>query len=206
MNVKQLHQLFISATICVLLGSCASTKMTAIKNPSIPIRSYQNILVIAPFADLESRKTAEDIFVTKLSRIGLRAIPSLSILFPGRNYSNEEFAKLILDSGAEGMLLVTLTDAYTEQTYMPPSSYSTGTLTLQGNLAQYSGTTQHYGGYYISKPMVRYDIRLFDVSTGQTAWMATSLTRGNAFARFPKLINSLAETAVEQMRKDRLIP
>jgi hypothetical protein len=50
------------------------------------------------------------------------------------------------------------------------------------------------------------EIRLFDVSSGQTAWMATSLTRGNAFARFPKLVDSLAETAVEQMQKDRVIP
>jgi len=175
-------------------------------DPSIPSRSYQTILVIAPFADLESRKIAEDMFVTKLSPSGVLGLPSLSILFPGRNYSNEEFSKLILDSGADGILLVTLTDAYTEQTYVPPSSYSTGTATLQGNVARYSATTQHYGGYYISKPRVRYDIRLFDVSTGQTAWMGTSLTRGNAFARFPKLVESLADTAVEQMRKDRLIP
>ena len=176
------------------------------KSPSIPSRSYHSILVVAPFADLESRKIAEEIFINKLSRFGLRAIPSLSILFPGRNYSNEEFAKLILDSGTDGILLVTLTDAYTEQTYVPPSSFSTGTATLQGNVAYYSGTTQHYGGYYISKPRVRYDIRLLDVPSGQTAWMATSLTRGNAFARFPKLVESLADTTVEQMRKDRLVP
>jgi hypothetical protein len=206
MNKRQLFEIIIAITAGVLLYACASTKMTAMKDPLIPSRFYQSILVIAPFSDLESRKTAEDIFITKLSRFGIRATPSLSILFPGRNYSNEEFAKLILDSGADGVLLVTLTDAYTKQTYLPPSSFSTGTATLQGNVALYSGTTQHYGGYYISKPRVRYEIRLFDVSSGQTAWMATSLTRGNAFARFPKLVDSLAETTVEQMQKDQLIP
>jgi hypothetical protein len=206
MNRNRVLKTIITVT-AVFLSACASTKMTAMKDPQVPSRLYESILVIAPFSDLESQKTVEGIFVTKLSRFGLRAIPSLQIIFPGRKYSNEELIKCILDSGADGVILVTLTDAYTEEVYLPRSSHSTGTVTFQGNIGYYSGTTRQSGGYYISLPRVRFTIRLFDISGGgQIAWMATSLTRGNAFAQFPRLVDSLAETAVEQMQKDSLIP
>jgi len=83
--------------------------------------------------------------------------------------------------------------------------FSGGTSALTGNTINYLSHTQQYGGYYISKPRVRYEMRLFDVLTGNTAWVATSVTRGNAFARFDTLIGSLAETTVEKLKEDGLI-
>ncbi len=98
----------LAVLLCFLLSSCATTKLTAIKDPSVSPRVYHNILVAAPFPDLESRQTAEGVFVARLSESGVGAHPSLSVLFPGKEYTAEEYAKLVLDSGADAMLVVVL--------------------------------------------------------------------------------------------------
>ena len=104
------------------------------------------------------------------------------------------------------MLTVTLTDSYTQKSFVPGSSKTTGSATLSGNVVNYSSRTQQSGGYYISKPRVRYELKLLDVSTGKTIWVATSRTRGNAFARFDTLIQSLSQTAIRKLQEDKLIP
>lgn len=190
----------------IFLMSCAATKMTAVRDPAASTLLYRNIVIIAPFSDLESRTIAENAFVQKLSEHGVQGISSITLFLPTRTYTEKELLSIIEDAGADGILFVILADAYTKQTYVPQSSTTTGTASLYGNILSYSSQTQHSGGYYISKPRVRYEIRLFDVSTGNTAWLATSLTRGNSFAGFNTLVQSLARTAVQKLNEDGLIP
>ena len=187
------------------IGGCASTSMTTFRDPSFATTIYHRILVVAPFVDLESRTKAEAAFVERLAKYSVEGVPSIRIFMPTRTYTNEELLKLLSENMIDGVLLVTFTDAYTTQAYMPASSSTYGQATLTGNTVNYSAHTQQYGGYYISKPRVRYEMRLYDVLTGNTAWVATSLTRGNAFARFDTLISSLADTAVEKLRDDGLL-
>jgi hypothetical protein len=113
--------------------------------------------------------------------------------------------KLLSERKITGVLLITLTDAYSKQVYVPASSSTQGQATLSGNTINFSSHTEEYGGYHVSKPRVRYEIRLYDVAKGSTAWLATSLTRGNAFARFDTLIGSLADTSVEKLKNDGLL-
>jgi hypothetical protein len=200
-----LKRILVVVAMSFLLGACASTKMTSMRDPSVYASAYQRLLIVAPFSDLESRMQAENAFVAQLANRGIHGIPSISVFLPTRGYSDEEVSSILGDIGAEGVLLVTMTDAYTQQSYVPGSSTTTGTATLSGNVVNYAGTTQHYGGYYISKPRVHYELRLFDISTGKTSWVATSLTRGNAFAQFDMLIQSLAQTAVQKLQEDGMI-
>ena len=189
----------------LLIAGCASTSITSFLDPSFSTKSFHRILIVSPFADLESRTKAESVFVERLAKFSVEGIPSIRIFMPTRTYTTEELLKLLSENKVEGVLLVTLTDAYTTQAYVPASSSTYGQATLTGNTINYLSHTQQYGGYYISKPRVRYEMRLFDVLTGNTAWVATSVTRGNAFARFDTLIGSLAETTVEKLKEDGLI-
>jgi hypothetical protein len=206
-DVKKQHVLFgLFWGWCLLfVTGCASTSMTSFRDPSFATKAFHRILIVSPFADLESRTKSESRFVECFSRYAVEGISSIRVFMPTRTYTNEELSKLLSENGIDGVLLVTLADAYTAQTYVPTSSSTYGQATLSGNTINYSAYTQQYGGYYISKPRVRYDLRLYDVSTGNTAWVASSLTRGNAFARFDTLIGSLADTAVEKLKADRLL-
>jgi hypothetical protein len=160
---------------------------------------------MAPFADLESRTKAESVFVERFAKYSVEGVPSIRVLMPTHTYTAQEIATLLSENAIDGVLLVTLTDAYTEQVYVPRASSTSGQATVIGDIVSYSAQTQHYGGYYISKPRVRYQMQLYDVSTGNMAWVATSLTAGNAFAGFDILIGSLADTAVEKLKKDGLL-
>lgn len=197
---------FVLLAGCLLLASCAATRMTTVRDPSAPRSSFRNILVIAPFSDLGSRTEAENSFVARLGERGVVGIPSITVMPPLKEYVEEELLQILDESGADSILIISLTDAYTKETYVPQSSTTTGSASLYGNVVNYSSRTQYHGGYYISKPRVHYELRLLDVSTGNTVWLATSLTRGNAYADFNTLIDSLARTAVRKLEEDGVIP
>lgn len=189
----------------LFIVSCASTSVTSFRDPAFATKTFQRMLIVAPFADLESREKAEGAFVEHLAKYSVEGIPSIRIFMPTRTYTNEELVKLLSENKIEGVLVITLTDAYKTQAYVPAFSSTYGQASLTGNTVNYSAYTQQYGGYYISKPKVRYELRLYDVLTGNTAWVATSLTRGNAFAHFDTLINSLADTTTEKLKDDGLL-
>jgi len=114
--------------------------------------------------------------------------------------------KILSLNQIDAVLLVVLKGSSTEQVYVPQfSSSSYGQATLTGNVINYSAYTQHYGGFFITKPRVQYEMRLYDAATGNTAWVATSLTRGNAYAHFDTLIDSLAGTAAKKLKTDGLL-
>jgi hypothetical protein len=192
--------------LSLLLFACASTRLTSVRDPSsLTAPSYRHILVLAPFSDLEQRTQAEGSFVDRLETLGLDAAPSMGIFLPTRSYSDEDFVKALHDARIDGILLVSLTDAFMSQTYVPGTSTTTGTVTLNGNLLNYSSTTIGVGGHQISKPRLRFELRLIRVSDGSIAWLATSLTKGNEFARFGSLVQSLARASVDDLKKNGLI-
>lgn len=191
--------------LALLLMACASTSMTTMRDPAAGRTAYHRLLIVAPFVDLEARTQAEHIFVTQLASKGIQAIPSISVLLPTRTYTHEEVVALLAAQRLDGVLLVRLTEAATEQVYIPPITTTTGQATRHGNVLNFSAQTQQVGGYSIPQPRVHYELRLIDASTGQTVWLATSRTRGNAFARFETLVTSLASTALEKLHQDGMI-
>jgi len=162
----------------LVLAGCASTQMTSIRDPSAPARTYGRILVIAPFSDLQSRMQAEQAFVQLLGTRNIAALPSILSFPPTRAYGEPDIARILRDNQVDGILVLRLTDASTEQVYIPPSASTTGTTTVVGNTLNYSVQTQYSGGFFVSKPRVRFELRLLDTLIGQTVWLATSLTPG----------------------------
>jgi len=115
-----------------LLASCASTNITAFRDPDFVDKTYHRILIIAPFSDLEYRNTAERYFVFRLSKFSVEAISSIRAMPPTRNYTDEEFNKVLAKNNIEAVLVVTLTDAFTFEGYVPGSSRTDAKASLMG--------------------------------------------------------------------------
>jgi hypothetical protein len=107
--------------------------------------------------------------------------------------------------GADAVLLLTLTEARSDQSYVPKTTTTSGEVTQAGNKAKISATSQETGGYYVSKPVVSFKVEVFEAATNQTVWLATTETRGSSDANFRILMRSLADTTAEKLTAQRLL-
>ena len=204
--MKKKYFLIIAFLIfAMFLVGCAKTTLSTIRNPELFQIKFGKLLVVAPFSDIDLRKQTEDAFIAKFNLSGVNAISSMQRIPPVKDYSEQELLKILEQDKIDGILVVGLKDYWTSQTYVPKSSSSRGSASLYGNSLYYRSYTQEYGGYYISKPNVKFEIRLFDSRSGQIAWLATSLTKGNAFADYNNLANSLAKKVVKMLIEENIL-
>lgn len=195
----------ISILLASLLVGCASTKMTTYKDPEFENVVYKSLVVSSNFQDLEHKAYMETKVCKELSSYEVNCQRSIDVFPPTRKFTNEQWVQRFINSGADALVTIALTDSYSTQTYVLQSSTTTGNVSAYGNIAYYSQSTNTYGGYNISKPVEKYKITLIDGNNGQVAFMATSSTRGNAFADSQDLSNSLAGELVDQLEKSGLI-
>ena len=191
--IMERFKLILVALMIFYLTGCAWTTLNTVKNPELSQVKFRKILIVAPFSDIGLRKQTENAFLTQFNLLGINAVPSIELIPPLKDYTEQDLLKILEQNNIDGVLVVALQDYWTSQVYIPKRSLSQGSASLFGNSLYYQSYTQEYGGYYISKPRVKFEIRLFDVQTGQVAWLATSLTRGNAFADYNTLVTSLAK-------------
>jgi len=196
----------IPGLIIFYLSGCALawTTLSTVKNPNSRVK-FRKLLVIAPFSDIAVRKQTEHAFIKKLNSLGVDAISGIELIPPVKDYNEQDLLSILEQNHIEGILVVALQDYWTSQVYIPKTSSSQGNVSLYGNSLYYESYTREYGGYYVSKPRVKFEIRLFEVKSGEIAWIATSLTRGNAFADYSTLVNSLSEEVVKKLREEDII-
>jgi len=187
-------------------GFLANTEITSIKDPAFANQKISNVLIWVVGLDLNSQSKAEKIFTKRFTekKINLSSISSLSVILPTRKYTDEELLRVIQESKADSILTIQLTDKYTEKTYVPESTNTTGTGALNGNQFHIDTNTYKSGGYYISKPRIKMELKLFNAVSGDTMWIADVLSMGNGFAGFEDLIKSVAKEVFKQLSKDGL--
>ena len=200
MNKKHLYLLMVALSSF----GCASTTIRSATDPSFANTAYSTILVISTFPDLLQKNALEEHLVNAFLSYKVRAYAGYLILPPTRQYSAEEINIILSKYGIDALLIVALQDFWASQTYIPPTITTQGSATLINNTLSYSTKTQAYGGF-ISKPRVTFESRLFDVKTGTTVWVSSSLTKGNAFAKFSDLASSLSNKSVEKLFEDQII-
>lgn len=193
--------------VVILLSGCASTKMRSFVDPDFRDKVYDRILIAAMYADLEQRETTEAKFVDAFEESVAECVPSMTIMLPTRKYTDDQLFSLLSDRNVDAVLFVWQTDYYEDV-----SSTTTTSGTLSANTFYYGQTANTYGTMQSTsrtretrKPRVRHELNLYDVDTRRMAWLATSFTRGNAYARFKHLVESLAEDAVDALLDDGLI-
>jgi hypothetical protein len=191
---------------------CATTKLSSIKNPDVQGIKLHKIMIVAPFSDIGTRRNTEEAFVKNLNakcyyykKIDSYGVCSIDIIPPFKEYSYFEVEKKMLDAEVDGILVVALEDYWTSQAYVPKSSEESGEFKFYGNSLSYKSYTKEHGGYYISKPRVKFDIRLFAVDSGEIIWMGTSVTKGNAFANYGTLLESLSKSVVDDLHKKGIL-
>ena len=202
---KKYYFVILFLIFAMFLVGCADTTLSTIRNPELSQIKFGKILVVAPFSDIGLRKQTENNFIAKFNLSGMNAISSIQIIPPVKDYNEQELLNILEQNKIDGILVVGLKDYWTSQTYVPKSSSSQGTASSYGNSLYYRSYTQEYGGYYISKPNVKFEIRLFDSKSGQIAWLVTSVTRGNAFADYNTLANSLAKEVVKRLIEENML-
>ncbi|MFN0157684.1 MAG: hypothetical protein ACKVRP_06375 [Bacteroidota bacterium] len=197
----------LSTTFC---GGCASTRMTSFTDPDYRQTTFKRILVLANTSDLERRLHFESTMVEVLLDAGVVAIEGFKLFPPTRNLTPERKVELLIQDSIDSYLSISVGESGMEQVYIPPTGSTTttkGKASVTGNKLEYRGksTTTIEGGYNFSKPWAAFDVELVDVSTGNTAWVASAFTGGNAFANFSTVINSFCDQTIDQLANDKLI-
>ena len=202
---KKYYFVILFLIFAMFLVGCADTTLSTIRNPELSQIKFGKILVVAPFSDIGLRKQTENNFIAKFNLSGMNAISSIQIIPPVKDYNEQELLNILEQNKIDGILVVGLKDYWTSQTYVPKSSSSQGTASSYGNSLYYRSYTQEYGGYYISKPNITFEIRLFDSKSSQVAWLTSSLTKGNGFADYNTLANSLAKEVVKRLIEENML-
>lgn len=181
---------------CVCLASCASTSLTTFRDPEFTSNQYRRPVIYAQIEDLEWCQAYEQSLVNELRRRGITAASALEVAPPTR--PEDERASIILSSGYDAVLLVTMEDAGNSITHVPQT---TSTTTFSGNTA----TTTNYGGYNISKPWNRIAISLVDAQSGKVAWIAHTKSHGNGFASSVDLKRSFCRRVASQLLREQIL-
>lgn len=191
----------------VSTAGCASTKMTSRVDPAIVGSPLRKILVHGNFDDLENREVAEDHLCEKIATISVcECVRAIDLYFPGRRYSDEEIMQILATAGVDGVLVIQPTNSGTNSSYIPQTSYTTGSASVVGNSVIGSATTTTQGGYSISKPWATYAVSLYSVTSGNVVWYATAQSSGNAYADWHDLIRSASGKAIDKLISDGALP
>jgi len=204
----------ISVLLVIICMRCATTSISAIRNKEVEPVTFNRIMVFAPFKDIGWRQKTEASFVTKMLKKELYAkkepprnpyyrdfvdkthteicscgVSSIEIIPPFREYSPEDLQIRYSKSNIDGILVVALEDFWTSdfQVY------------------QYNSYINSIIGFTLSKPRLKFDIRLVDVASGEIVWMATAVTAGNVYADRGDLLESLALSIVEELFKEKFL-
>ena len=193
------------AAVILFTAGCATTTVHSVRNPELSHLAFKKVLVVAPFRDIGRRRQTEDAFVTRLSRSKIDALASIELIPPVRQYEEDELMGILKESGFDGILVAALEAYWTEDSYVPRSETTRSRTTLLGRTLHHESYTHEYGGYSISEPRMRFEIRLFDPESEKVVWMSTSLTRGEASTGFSRMAASLARGVVTQLARDGVI-
>lgn len=191
----------------LLITGCARafTDITAVRDPAFKDAIYKHIVIVVPFADLDFKATAEKALQNALKNRGIKALISLEVFPPTRNIASDEVGGILRQNGIDGMLVIALSDYWEQQVYIPQTSSTTGNVSSIGNSIYFNSATSQSGGFYLSKPRIKFECKLFDVKTGQVAWLASTTTKGSAHADFSTLANSLADSMADYLVNEKIV-
>lgn len=207
--MKKINYLLISL-IAFFIISCAgaTTDISGFKNPDFK-GSVKNVLVYAVVPDLKIRQTIENEIINSFNELGYKAVASISIFSPAKNYTNEELLETIMKNNIDGVLIISITDFQTSKTYIPQTTIkeTKGKGNVIGDYLHYKSTTtiRTYGGYEINKPIVSFESALFNVEDGLQIWVSNSITKGNGWAKINTLASSLGGKIIENLIEQRII-
>ena len=190
----------------VLVSACASTEMTSRANPEFDGRTFEKLLVYGKFQNLNHREVAEKELCSNLGRLtNSECIRSSEVFFVGESQTAEQIGAQLMDLEIDAILILQSSDSGTSSSYVPPTYNTQSSATVTGNMVSGSSTTYTSGGYTLNKPWANYEVSLIAVQDGRVAWYATGNSRGNAYAGWDDLIESVTSESVKKLVADRVL-
>jgi hypothetical protein len=218
----------LSLAALLLVSGCAQTRVTAYRDTAWPGAHYTHLLVMATTRDLAGREDLERAVCQRIAPTP--CTPSLLVLPPTRDWTEEEMQARIGASGADGFLLIGVkSDRAMEKVIgYQFQSYSSGSgvtvVNGQGNVYAHPGSVSwnarstavgSYSGQTstFSAPITLYlrnsagKIQLMDVARWQIAWGGALKTEGQgAFAVTDgAFVSSQAKSIALELRHAGLI-
>jgi hypothetical protein len=167
--------------LAVLVAGCQTTSIrSAWFDTSFTGPPMRKIVVTGNFSRTSDGRVLEDVFVDKLRAAGVEGIAGHTIRLDDPALSDEAFKAAVVDTGAQGLLLVTLLGVDTRT--------QVSTTMVHGGMGwgrgPWGGTSWGGGSTWTTIPVQQvsqYDLatvetKLFDVQTRQLVWAATTTT------------------------------
>lgn len=186
-------------------GSTAD--ITSFKDPTFSGYKISKIMFCSMEKDLREKNQIEEKFVKKFSnnKFLLDPVSSLKFILPTKQYTIEDFNKIMNDNNIRSVMVITIIGSYNNQSYIPETSFTTISGYVNGNNLNATQNTVKNGGYYVSTEDLKFELRILDVATGNTVWLANSLASGTPYSSFNNLIAVVIKKTFKQMQKDGLL-
>lgn len=212
-------RLLIMLVVLLALGGCAqqtSTRATSYTDPAFRNVMFSTLAVEAE-AGLQEREIIERTAAARLNGAGVATLASLDIMPPTRNYSPATRKRQMINSGMQGLLVVTPADKRVIEDYIPGSRMGPGFMPYAGygrfGRRDYVGigTGMHFGGYYdpgiiLREPQAGYVASIYSLPQFDRVWTAEFSVRGANGMDFNAVAGRFAEILVRRLAEDGLIP
>lgn len=194
--MKILRFATVAGLIALLCVACASSTVTAFKDPAYNSKSFQKLVVFTSGMTLEAGLQFESEICAKVSPTPCE--PAKNILPPTRDYTGEEILSVLTDSNIDVALIVNLTSDESVTNYLGSISKTdgdantiastSGFVNSFGNGGTYSGTTTantSYSSTTTKTPVYQKvraafgEVALMDIETAGIAWRGEIKTSGS---------------------------
>ena len=188
---------FLALIVATLAGGgCATTQLnTSWKDPSAGPRSFKKVVVLVLNTTPGERRAQEDEIVSHMKKT--TGVPSYTMIPDAELADRPRVKEKIIQSGADGAVVLRLIEAREETTYVPgaTSYWDAGTT----GFAPY-----HYNpSHTVTNIIVRAEVSLYSVPDGKLLWAGASRTSNPEGAR--DLAMQVARAAGEELRKQGLL-
>ncbi len=190
--------------LTLFLGGCASTSLVnQWKNPAVPPRPYQKLLVVGIANDITIRRAYENILTEDLQKLGVQAVSSITYLPQDVKPDKEQVKAVVKECGADGVITSRVVGVKDDDLFV--SQYGFGFDPVTGPPMEGMDLYSFYGGIAVA-PVIQdlqsaiLETRLFDVPRATLVWVA-STTSFDTDRQF-KTIHDLANLIAATLRKE----
>jgi len=172
--------------LIVVQAGCASTKGSSFRDPSVPDKTYTCIIIFINDSNIAYRQQMENALSDKLSGYGVKGLKGTEIILPTQQYTQEEYNEAIKNTHCEALLTVTIHNTDANINYVP---------TVSGTMPITTGSATA-------------KIKLYDIVSGKTVWMATANMTYNASPwndNSTTMIHAYAEAVIDRMKEEKIV-
>jgi hypothetical protein len=167
---------FVLLALVALVSGCQSTSIrSAWFDTDFAGPPFRKLIVVGSINNLTDGRVFEDAFAARLRAAGVDGIPGYTVIPDAARESDERFVAAVINSGAQGLLLVRLLGVDTRTTHVSTTMVRGGAGWGQGPWGGSSRTlvpVQQVSQY----DTATVETKLFDVQTKALVWAATTST------------------------------